>query len=174
MIILGVDPGTTSAGFGVISSTPSLKLLDCGLLKVSSNAHNSRLGELYKELYKLIKKWKPQALAVEKLFFAKNTKTALEVSEARGVVLLTTALAGLPVYEYTPLEVKKIVTGDGRADKRQLEKMVRLTLQETKDMKARDDVFDAIAVALTCHFNERNFNKIFNKGKVEYPNPNKS
>ncbi len=159
MIILGVDPGTTSAGFGVLSCASSLKLLDCGLLKILSKSRNLRLGELYKELHKLIKKWEPQALAVEKVFFAKNAKTALEVSEARGVILLITALARLPVYEYTPLEVKKIVTGDGRADKRQLEKMVRLTLPETKEMKARDDVFDAIALALACYFNERNFLK---------------
>jgi crossover junction endodeoxyribonuclease RuvC len=155
MIILGIDPGTTRAGFGVVRCSPSLKLLDCGLLKVSSDIGHIRLRELHEEMQRLIKKWKPEAVALEKLFFAKNAKTALEVSEARGAILLTTALARLPVYEYTPLEVKKIITGDGRADKKQLEKMVRLTLIETKELKAHDDVFDAIAIALACHFNER-------------------
>lgn len=155
MIILGIDPGTTSAGFGVIECSGQPRLLDCGLLKVSAAGREDRLKELHQEVKKIVVKWQPRVLAIEKLFFAKNTKTALAVSEARGAILLTTALAGMQVYEYTPLEVKKIVTGDGNADKHQLEKMVRLTLTETKNMKAKDDVFDAIGLALACHFNER-------------------
>ena len=95
-------------------------------------------------------------VALERLFFAKNVKTALEVAEARGAILLTTSLAGLSIREYTPLEVKKTVTGDGNADKKQIQKMLKLTLKEVDAIDARDDVFDAIAVALTCHFKERN------------------
>lgn len=159
MIILGIDPGTTRAGFGIIDCTSAPKLLDCGLLKVSSPAREERLRELHTATQKLISKWRPERLAIERLFFAKNAKTALEVSEARGVILLTTALAGLSVYEYTPLEVKKIVTGDGSADKHQLEKMVRLTFKETKELIAQDDVFDAISLALACHYKEKIFSK---------------
>ena len=107
MLILGIDPGTILIGYAVLE-TDGLHLRDCGLLKIASGARHTRLLELHEELEKLVKKWKPEAAAIEKLFFAKNVKTALEVSEARGVLLLTTALARLPTYEYTPLEVKKI------------------------------------------------------------------
>ena len=102
----------------------------------------------------LIARIKPDAVAVEKLFFAKNAKTAMTVAEARGVILLTAALARVTVYEYAPVEIKKTVAGHGGADKKAVEKMLFLTLPETRTIRARDDVFDAIAVALTCHFLE--------------------
>lgn len=151
---MGIDPGITSAGFGVINCTYPPKLLGCGLLKVSSESRQERLQELYEEMQKLIHTWKPDVLAIEKLFFAKNTKTALAVAEARGAILLTASLAGLMVYEYTPLEIKKTVTGDGSADKLQLKKMVRLSLPGARDLEARDDAFDALAAAFTCYLKD--------------------
>ncbi len=155
MTILGIDPGTTTIGYAILEVENKPCLQDCGLIKITSDNNLGWLLDLHLELKKLIAYWQPGRVAVERLFFAKNVKTASAVSEARGVILLTTALAGLSVYEYTPLEVKKAVTGDGGADKQQLEKMVRLTLPETKNLEAVDDVFDAIGVALTCCFKEK-------------------
>ena len=156
MIILGIDPGTSAIGYAVVKSegrTQTLLLAD--LLHVASLAPEERLRDIHHGIMLLARKWKPDAISVEKLFFAKNTKTAMAVSESRGVVLLTSVLAGIKVFEYTPLEVKKVVTGDGRADKTQIKKMVQLTLPETHTLKARDDVFDAIAIALACCFKEK-------------------
>lgn len=156
MIILGIDPGTTSIGYAVLKDEGgSLSLLAADKVKISSHHAADRLKELWQEIKKVIARWKPDVAALERLFFAKNQKTALAVAEARGVILLTTALAGLKVYEYTPLEIKKIVTGDGQADKIQVQKMMRLTLPEAKNLKATDDVFDAMALALACHLKER-------------------
>lgn len=157
MIILGVDPGTVLIGYAFIDmerQTP--RLLDANLLRVTSVAPESRLEELHQELKKLIHKWKPKAVAVERLFFTKNQKTAMRVAESRGAILLTSALAGLKVFEYTPLEIKKTIAGDGNADKAQLQKMLVLTLPSLGSLKARDDVFDAIAIGLTLCYKEKN------------------
>ena len=156
MIILGIDPGTTAIGYAIIKSEGlSQKLLSADLLSIRSPALEDRLHDTHHEINRLIMQWKPEAMAIEKVFFAKNTKTALQVSEARGAILLTTFLAGLKVFEYTPLEVKKMVTGDGRADKMQIKKMLQFILPETISIRARDDVFDAIAIALACISNEK-------------------
>ena len=154
MIILGIDPGTSSIGQSILEAGASPRLLYAGVLRLDRVPPGERLIALHQQVKKLINLWRPEAFAIEKLFFAKNAKTAMAVSESRGALLLTAALAGLRVYEYTPLEIKKAVTGDGTADKRAIQKMVTLTLPETRGMRARDDVFDAIAVALTCHFKE--------------------
>lgn len=155
MIILGIDPGTTAVGYALVENPRAPRALASGLLTIRADSATERLKELHQELGSLIRKWKPEVLAVEKVFFSRNVKTALEVSQARGVILLTSSLAGLRVYEYTPLEVKKIITGDGNADKMQIKKMVQLTLKEMSEVSARDDVFDAIAIALTYCFRER-------------------
>jgi len=155
MIILGIDPGTISIGYALLETNPSPHLKDAGLLRISQKIPASRLKETHEEVSALIRKYRPSLFAIERLFFTKNAKTALAVSEARGAILLTTALAGIPAFEYTPLEVKKAVTGDGRADKAQIQKIVQISLPETRALKARDDVFDAIAIALTCFFRER-------------------
>lgn len=152
MIILGIDPGTTSCGYAVIETSPRLILIEAGILPVATKDVHERLRALSESVTRIIKKQQPSCVAFERLFFAKNIKTALSVAEARGALLLTTTLAGCSVYDYTPLEVKKTVTGDGSADKLQVQKMVYLTLPETQNLKARDDVFDAIAIALTCYF----------------------
>ena len=155
MIILGVDPGTTSIGYAVIEGGKlDPELLATGTVKITSRNTAARLKELNFGINKVITRWTPEVAAIEKLFFAKNQKTALAVAEARGVILLTTALAGLKFYEYTPLEIKMAVTGSGRADKEQIKKMVQLVMPASRSLRARDDVFDAIAIAMTCHIKE--------------------
>ena len=121
MIILGIDPGTTSIGYAVIQSEHKKPRLLCAdILKCTrGRLPHELLKDVHISLQNIIEKWRPDALAIEKLFFAKNVKTALAVSEMRGVILLTAALARLIVSEYTPLEVKMVITSDGRADKRQ-------------------------------------------------------
>ena len=156
MIILGIDPGTTAIGYALVDGhrlDPILKT--AGLFRIRSKTREGRLRELHKELTPLIKRWEPSALAIEKIFFSRNQKTALEVAESRGAILLITSLAGLDAHEYTPLEVKKSVTGAGNADKLQVEKIIRLTLRGAGDFYASDDAFDAIAVALTCFYKLR-------------------
>ena len=159
MIILGIDPGTTSIGYALIKGKSGVKprLLAADIISITSSSRTDRLRELHQHVSKLLDRWKPDVMAIERIFFAKNTKTALEVSEARGALLLTTTLAGITVYEYTPLEIKLVITGDGRADKTQVKKMIRLTLPENANLKARDDVFDAIAIALTFFFKEHKY-----------------
>ncbi len=161
MRILGIDPGTTSIGYALMEAripTPHLLHADC--IPIRARENHERLKELYHAIQKIAREWKPDAVAVEKLFFAKNAKTAFLVSEARGVALLTSALAGLRVFEYTPLEVKMALCGDGRADKAQVKKMIQLTFKENAPRKAKDDVFDAIAIACTLCFKERLREKI--------------
>lgn len=157
MIILGIDPGTTSIGFALIKTLGAeLELLDAGLLEIpDKTTKDKRMKALYTSLSKIISKWRPDALAIEEIFFSKNRKTALAVAEARGAILLTTSLAGLTLYEYTPLEVKRAVVGHGGADKPAVQKIVKLTIPGEKLSNARDDVFDAVALALTCFFEER-------------------
>ena len=155
MIILGIDPGTTSIGYALLDcSVRQPKLLEARLVPLATSLPEDRLMDIHREIKKIIEQWKPHAASVEKLFFAKNAKTAMTVSEARGVILLTALLAGIKVYEYTPLTIKKVVTGDGGADKIQVQKMVRLTLKETTDLPSQDDVFDAIASTLCCLYQE--------------------
>ena len=160
MRTFGIDPGTTSIGYAIVDGEREPLLRASGLINIAGRGEG-RLLELHQELLSLLKHWKPERVSVEKLYFAKNTKTALAVSEARGVILLTTTLAGCRLYEYTPLEVKKTVTGDGVADKGQVKKMIQLTLKETVTLKARDDVFDAIGVALTCFYRKRFENRVY-------------
>jgi len=156
MIIIGIDPGTTSVGYAILEvgrDAPALRA--AGLIPTASSDSHERLKKLHHGLNVLMKEWNPDTMALERLFFAKNQKTALAVAEARGVILLTASLARLTLYEYTPLEIKKVISGDGAADKKGVKKMIQLTLPQTKELRARDDVFDAIAVALVCHFKER-------------------
>ncbi len=154
-IILGLDPGLARLGYGVISVTGnSLSCIAFGCIETpSTHSLSQRLEELYNELSSLIKKFSPHLAAVEKLFFAKNTKTALDVSQARGVILFTLAHAKIPVYECTPLQVKQAVVGYGRAEKRQIQKMVQLLLSLSTPPRS-DDAADALAIAI-CASNNR-------------------
>ena len=151
MIILGIDPGTAITGFSIVERTQrSVRLLDFGCIRTKSTTpHHQRLNEIADDIQTLITKYKPTVCAIEKLFFSKNVKTAMSVSEVRGVLIQQASKAGLDIHEYTPNEVKSNVTGDGKADKLQVQKMVK-TILKLKKIPQPDDAADAIAIAL-CH-----------------------
>lgn len=150
MKILGIDPGTGIVGFGVIEKKSSeLSMLDAGVIRTSSKQSDSkRLKTIYDELHEIIKENKPDVMAVEKLFFAQNVTTAMSVSQARGVVILCGESLGLEVFEYTPLQIKQAITGYGRADKKQIQEMVRAILK-LESIPKPDDCADALACAIT-------------------------
>lgn len=149
MRIIGIDPGTGILGFGVIESIKSkVELVDAGVIR--TNVHqplDERLEEIYKGLCDIIAETKPQIMVVEKLFFAQNVTTAISVSHARGVAMLAGKLAGLEIVEYTPLQIKQSLTGYGRADKNQIQQMVKILLG-LKEVPKPDDCADALAAAL--------------------------
>lgn len=147
--ILGIDPGSGIIGFGLIERGRLNTLIDAGVIRTTIGDETaSRLVELYDSLSELIEEFKPDVAAVEKLFFAQNVTTAMTVSQARGVILLALARANVPIYEYTPLQIKMAMTGYGRATKAQMQEMVRVQLR-LKKKPTPDDAADALAVALT-------------------------
>lgn len=148
---LGVDPGTAIMGFGLVERHGSgLRTLEYGALHTpSTDPMPMRLLSLHERLTVLIARHHPAALAVEELFFNRNVRTAIPVGQARGIVLLAGAQAGIPVYEYTPLQVKDAVVGYGRATKDQVQQMVR-TLLNLETIPKPDDAADALAIAI-CH-----------------------
>lgn len=151
MIILGIDPGTTRAGYGVIrNGVGGPKLVTAGILKVPDAGDKADILEAIRDgIAALCAEHHPEVVAVEKLFFAKNRKTALAVAEARGVILMAAREAGTLIREYSPNEVKMAVTGYGSADKKAVLKMVKLILR-TPDLKVIDDASDALAIALAA------------------------
>ena len=151
MIVLGIDPGLAICGWGAVEQVAGdLKHIDHGCITTQpGQLHHERLLQINQELFSLIKRYQPATIAIEELFFYKNVKTAFKVAEARGVILLTAAQASMPVREYTPLQVKLAVTSYGRADKQQMQKMVKLILKLDKIPKS-DDAADALAIAITC------------------------
>lgn len=152
MRILGIDPGTGILGFGVIDIDAKAKaaLVDGGVIRTPVKEDDAiRLLTIYEELTDIIVNTKPQVMAVEKLFFAQNVTTAMTVAQARGVVLLAAMQANLKIYEYTPLQIKQALTGYGRADKKQMQEMVRIILG-LKEIPKPDDCADALAAALCC------------------------
>ncbi len=150
MIILGIDPGTTRVGFGVIKKDGAkLALLKYGILKNSGEDKINLLLSISTEIETLLKKYHPDDSSVEKLFFFTNQKTTIDVSEARGVILLTLSKKGVPVCEFTPLQVKQAVSGYGRADKDQVQRMVKLILGLKENIRP-DDAADALAIAICC------------------------
>ena len=154
MRVLGIDPGLGRCGFGMISTTTGAdaKLMDYGVITTIVDAPiPSRLKELYESLILLFKETKPDVVSVEKLFFSKNITTGIAVAEARGMVLLVAAHNDVPVYEYSPNEIKKALTGYGAADKAQIEEIVRMHLG-LKEKPKPDDAADALAAAITCGF----------------------
>lgn len=153
MIILGIDPGTATTGYGVIKKEGQKHTLvkyGCVLTPAKTPLHD-RLDTIFDELTEIIAEYKPDHMAVEELFFAANSKTAIAVGQARGVILLAGKKAGLSVHEYTPLEVKMTLTGYGRADKNQIQQMVK-TLLGLREIPKPDDAADALAIAI-CHAN---------------------
>lgn len=156
MLILGIDPGTAIMGYGLIEKKGN-RLLPLTYSCWRTPAHTpmpERLLTLYNELQMFMQSYHPQQIAVEELFFNRNTTTAITVAQARGVVLLAGAKAGIPVYEYTPLQVKQAVVGYGRADKKQIQQMVRALLG-LQEVPKPDDTADALAIAI-CHAHSAN------------------
>jgi len=151
MRILGIDPGTGILGFGVIDVDKSHDpvLVDAGVIRTPVHEDDAvRLLTIYDELTDIIAQNKPQIMSVEKLFFARNVTTAMTVSQARGVVLLTAMQAQLEIHEYTPMQIKQSITGYGKADKKQMQEMVRVILK-LKSIPKPDDAADALAAAIT-------------------------
>lgn len=151
LLVLGIDPGTAITGYGVVRSDgQTLDPVSYGVITTPAGVPLAlRLQRLYRELRTLMSTYQPTQAAVEDLFFSRNARSALSVAHARGVILLAAADAGLSVYSYTPLEVKKAVTGYGLASKEQIQQMVRLLLSLETSPRP-DDAADALAVAI-CH-----------------------
>jgi crossover junction endodeoxyribonuclease RuvC len=157
-LVLGIDPGTATTGFGLVRERDdgSLEMVEFGIISTpKEEAAHHRLVQLYDEMKKIIKRHKPDSVGVEKLFFQRNISTAIAVGQARGVVMLAIAQAGLDVAEYTPNEVKQAVAGYGSADKKQVQEMVRVLLSMPSIPKP-DDAADALAIAIT-HIHTRRY-----------------
>jgi crossover junction endodeoxyribonuclease RuvC len=145
---LGIDPGTTIIGYGIVEdAVGSLRCLTYGAIRNPGIDHNADKQATVAALASIITEFKPDAAGVERLFFLNNKKTAMAVSEMRGVIMLTLADHHLPVSEFTPMEVKQRVCGSGRADKKQIQRMVRLLLKLSEEVRP-DDAADALAIAL--------------------------
>ena len=150
MIAIGFDPGTARLGYGVIESEPDPRPVDYGVIVTDHDLPMAqRLVVIHDAVTELIDRYQPGAVAVELLFFARNVTTAMTVGQARGVILLAAAQRAIPVAEYAPSEVKQAVVGYGKADKRQIQEMVRIMLG-LDDLPRPDDAADALAVAI-CH-----------------------
>jgi crossover junction endodeoxyribonuclease RuvC len=147
--ILSIDPGYATLGWAIIEG--SLKIVDYGSIRTKSGLGiDERLFIIHDELNKIIDHYKPDCAAIEKLFFAKNTKTAVDVAKCIGVILLTTKLKGLGYDEYTPLQVKNAITGYGRAAKDQIQNMI-MKIYKLNEIPRPDDAADALAIA-ACHY----------------------
>ena len=151
MKILGIDPGMAIVGYGIINiENDKIELLTSGSVQTDKKLSDSkRLLEIYNDLTTIVKKYQPDCASVEELFFFKNQKTVIPVAEARGVILTALEKFNIPIFEYTPMEVKQVLTGYGRAEKKEVEQMVRIALNSDKLPKL-DDTIDAIAIAI-CH-----------------------
>jgi crossover junction endodeoxyribonuclease RuvC len=157
LIILGIDPGLATVGYGVLNEG---KCTDYGIINTLKEKQTAeRLLDISLALESLIHKYKPEAIAIEELFFNTNHKTAIAVAQARGVILCTALRCGCKLYEYTPLQIKQGLTGYGRADKKQIQQMVA-TLLKLKSVPRPDDAADALAVAL-CHMQTNRFSELY-------------
>lgn len=164
MAVIGIDPGTAITGYGIIEekSNGNLRIVNYGVVRTPSGTNpEGRLKDLYEQLSQLVNCHSLESGAVEKLFFQRNVRTALSVGQARGVILLCLANAGIPVYEYSPMDVKQSVAGYGMADKNQVQQMVK-TLLVLDQIPKPDDAADALAVAI-CHIHSRRFGNLKNK-----------
>lgn len=155
-VTLGIDPGTARLGYGLVVGDDPPRVLDFGVVETTPrDTMPSRLLLLHEAVSGLIREYRPAIVVIEELFFARNVTTALAVGQARGVVLLAAAQAGLSIVEYKPAEVKQAVSGYGKAGKEQMQEMVRLLL-DLEEVPYPDDAADALAVAL-CHVQTRRF-----------------
>ncbi len=168
MLVLGIDPGTATCGYGVITMQNGReKTLDYGAILTPPDwPMPRRLLHIGQALQMLIDRYQPDALAVEELFYQKNAKTVITVAQARGVILYTGAKNSLPIGEYTPLQVKQSVVGYGRADKRQVQSMV-MRILHLKEIPKPDDAADALAVAL-CHLHTSRMKKAMGEEENGY------
>lgn len=151
MRILGIDPGFAITGYSVIDYVGNkFKLITAGAIETKTGiSFPTRLNKIYDDLNQIIEEYKPEAMAVEELFFNNNIKTGINVAQARGIVLVVGYRNGIPTFEYTPLQVKQAVVGYGRAEKKQVQKMVQSILKVEKVPKL-DDITDSMAIAI-CH-----------------------
>lgn len=159
--VLGIDPGTAITGYGIVGETTQgdFVLLACGVFRTDAGQlMHLRLLELFQDMQALLTEFSPDEVAVEKLFFGRNVTTAITVGQARGAVLVAAALAGLPVVEYTPAEVKQAVTGYGNADKQQVQEMVKQLLH-LATAPSPDDAADGVAIAI-CHLQTARYTRV--------------
>lgn len=168
MVIFGIDPGFAIVGYGVVEyNGVNFRPISFGAVTTKAGTEfSSRLQSIYQDINELFSRYKPDCISIEKLFFNTNTTTAIEVAEARGVILLAAKNNGLPIYEYTPLQVKQAITGYGKAEKRQVIEMVKSFLSFEKAPKP-DDAADALALAI-CHGHSSGniFGKLSKGGKI--------
>lgn len=154
MIILGIDPGYGRVGFGLIDKTQETNYITSGIISTNSQlSFYDRINEIEKDLKYILEKYKPQVAVIEKLYFSKNTTTALQVSEARGVICNLINKKGVEIQEVTPTQIKSVLTGNGKASKDQVEKMVKIHLK-LKEIDAIDDAIDALAAAICAQPNQ--------------------
>lgn len=167
MIIIGIDPGYAIVGIGVVEYKGNkFRTLEYGAITTPAGMPTvERLKKIYTEMNSLLIKYNPDAIAIEELFFNSNQKTAINVAQARGVLLVCCANANIPIYEYTPLQVKQAVTGYGRAEKNQIQQMVKMMLGLNIIPKP-DDAADALAIAI-CHAHSSKINNIFGINTVK-------
>ncbi len=159
-IILGIDPGYGITGYGVVvSENSTLKCLDYGVIRTAAgDEFSQRIKTINCELKQIIKKYKPDLIGIEDLFFYKNVTTAIKVGQARGVIMLTAVIENVPIVEFTPLQVKQAITNYGRAGKAQVQQMVKILLALNK-IPTPDDAADALAIAI-CAANTYKFSKL--------------
>ncbi|MDO8503114.1 MAG: crossover junction endodeoxyribonuclease RuvC [bacterium] len=155
MLILGIDPGTATTGYGLIKTDhDDMQLIDKGRIDTDKDGEpHNRLAEIYKQVLVVLKKHSPDVMAIEKIFFATNAKTAIRVGQAQGVFLLAAAHSKIAVFEYAPMQIKSVVTGDGRADKKVMQEVIKKAFNIEAPPKQKthfNDVCDGIAVAV-CH-----------------------
>lgn len=163
MVILGIDPGTATTGFGLIAEDQggNAAFLRCGVITTPAGMPMpQRLLQIYRDISALIAAANPEAMAIEELFFSRNVTSALAVGQARGVVLLAATQAGVPIFEYKPIEVKQALVGYGRATKQQMQEMVRLMLG-LDAVPRPDDAADAVAIAI-CHLHSARLRNLEN------------
>jgi crossover junction endodeoxyribonuclease RuvC len=155
--VLGIDPGSTRAGYGLVSfDGNSFSFVDGGLVTVTSKDPHQRLVELYESFEALLSVHTPDVVGIEKLYFVKNIKTGIEVAQARGVLLMCLQKKGVPIYEFTPSEIKQGLTGYGKADKKAMEIMVKKMISIPEDTSFHDDTYDALGIAVVTTYANRN------------------
>lgn len=159
MIVLGIDPGYAIIGWSILQCKgDQIKVLGYGAIETEKKDFYLRMQEVCNTLGKIVQKYKPQQAAIEELFFNKNIKTAIKVSEMRGAIALVLLMNDIKVYDYTPLQVKQALVGYGRADKSQIQSMVKMLLN-LSEVPQPDDVADALAVGI-CHIHSSQFNQV--------------